>query len=89
MQYWCTSRKQFGTTFFMIFLNDLLYALSCDVDNYADDTTLSATGNSVEFIEESLMTNCLKVSSLMQNYSLCTLLTSAMRNQHIVEKKTC
>ena len=56
-----------GPLFFMIFLNDLLYALSCDVDNYADDTTLSATGNSVEVIEECLTTNCMKVSSWMQS----------------------
>ena len=37
----------------MIYFNDLLFMLDCSVDNYADDTTLSATGKSLNEIEES------------------------------------
>ena len=54
-----------GPLFFMIFLNDLLYGLSCNADNYADDTTLSATGTSLREIEGKLNENCEKVSVWM------------------------
>ena len=55
-----------GPLFFLIFFNDLPYSLSCNVDNYADDTTLTATGSSVVEIGEKLTENCKSVSSWMR-----------------------
>ena len=44
--------------------------LDCSVDNYAEDTTLSATGKSLNEIEESLDRNCQYVSLWMQENRL-------------------
>ena len=55
-----------GPLFFLIFFNDLPHSLSCDVDNYADDTTLTATGSSVAEIGEKLTENCTSVSTWMR-----------------------
>ena len=54
-----------GPLFFSIFFNDLLYNIECDVENYADDTTLSASPNSVGEINEKLEMSCNAVSSWM------------------------
>ena len=43
-----------GPLFFNVYFNDLLFALDCDVENYADDTTLTPTGKSINEISEKL-----------------------------------
>ena len=55
-----------GPLFFLIFFNDLPGTLACDVDSYADDTTLSATGKSVDEIGEQLTKDCEAVSTWMR-----------------------
>ena len=54
-----------GPLFFLIFYNDLLTTLSCGVDVYADDSTLSETGDNSEVIGTKLTENCRKVSTWM------------------------
>ena len=55
-----------GPLFFIIFFNDLPYNLESEVDSYADDTTISATGSSVEEIGDKLTADCDKVSNWMR-----------------------
>ena len=59
-----------GPLFFLVFFNDLPYNLECDVDNYADDTTLTATGKSVEEIGNKLTEDCQAVSHWMRSNML-------------------
>ena len=59
-----------GPLFFLIFYNDLPHALSCNVEAYADDSTLSATGNTEEEISEILTLNCEAVSLWMHQNKL-------------------
>ena len=59
-----------GPIFFMIFFNDLLFSLGSDVDNYADDTTITATGKSVDEIGIRLTSDCEKVSDWMRSNKL-------------------
>ena len=59
-----------GPLFFMVYLNDMLYMLDCSVDNYADDTTLSATGKTLGEIEQILNRNCEIVNMWMQENKL-------------------
>ena len=54
-----------GPLFFLIFYNDLPYSLQCDVEAYADDSTLSATGDSEEAIGDKLSRTCEDVSLWM------------------------
>ena len=54
-----------GPLFFLIYFNDLLSTLDCEVDVYADDSTISATGSTVAEIGTILTENCLKVSEWM------------------------
>ena len=54
-----------GPLLFLIYYNDLLSSLDCSIDAYADDSTMSATGNSVEEISASLNDNCGRVVSWM------------------------
>ena len=54
----------------MIYFNDLPYSLNCSVDNYADDTTLTASGKSLLEIEQLLTSNCGKVSQWMERNKL-------------------
>ena len=55
-----------GPLFFSIFFNDLLYSLDCQVENFADDTTLSASGQTVQEINTKLSSNCNAVSGWMR-----------------------
>ena len=55
-----------GPLFFLIFYNDLPFSLNCDIDAYADDSTMSFSANNVDVIGETLTSNCAKVSSWMQ-----------------------
>ena len=59
-----------GPLFFIIFFNDLPYELESEVDSYADDTTISATGGSVREIGEKLTADCSKVSHWMRSNKL-------------------
>ena len=59
-----------GPLLFLIFYNDLPNFLSCDVEAYADDTTISVAGSTVEEISRKLTTNCQAVSQWMQGNKL-------------------
>ena len=54
-----------GPLLFLIFYNELPDYLSCDVEAYADDTTISVAGASVEEIGRKLTSNCQLVSQWM------------------------
>ena len=49
----------------MLFVNDLPYILSCEMDQYADDSTVTATAKSAQEISQSLEQNCAVVSNWM------------------------
>ena len=53
-----------GPLFFLIFYSDLLYTLDCDIDAYADDSTMSASGTVAE-ISRKLTDNCERIVSWM------------------------
>ena len=60
-----------GPLFFLIYFNDLPDSLPlCDVDNYADDTTLTANGKTLEEIGEKLSRSCDIVSDWMRSNKL-------------------
>ena len=59
-----------GPLFFLLYFNDLRYFLECQVDNFADDTTMSATGKSVEEISSKLTKDCAAVSKWMRSNML-------------------
>jgi ribonuclease P/MRP protein subunit RPP40 len=54
-----------GPLFFMLYVNDLPFVLTCAIDQYADDSTLHATGKTITEINEALETNCEVVSNWM------------------------
>ena len=54
-----------GPLFFLIFYNDLPYSLKCELDVFADDSTITATGHSVEEIGTKLSEEGAKVSQWM------------------------
>ena len=60
-----------GPLLFIIFANDLPFLLSCSLDQYADDSTLSSVKTSVAEINEELEENCEVVSQWMQDNQLC------------------
>ena len=55
-----------GPLFFLIFFNDLPENLSSEVDSYADDTTLTTSGSSVDDIGDILTEDCKEVSIWMK-----------------------
>ena len=55
-----------GPLFFLIFFNDLLFSLECDADSYADDTTLTAAGHTLDSIGEQLTESCATVTEWMK-----------------------
>ena len=59
-----------GPLFFLIFFNDLPQSLSCATDAYADDTTLTVSGESVEEIGAKMTENCELVSTWMAGNKL-------------------
>ena len=59
-----------GPLFFLIFFNDLPSNLANEVDSYADDTTISATGPSVVEIGNVLTEDCTRVSQWMKRNKL-------------------
>ena len=54
-----------GPLFFLIYYNDLLSTLNCDIDAYADDSTMSTTGKTITDISDALTDNCEKVVDWM------------------------
>ena len=54
-----------GPLFFMLYVNDLPFVLSCSIDQYADDSTLHATEKKVTEISKVLERNCDVVSNWM------------------------
>ena len=54
-----------GPLFFLLFVNDMSSILTCDMDQYADDSTLTITGDTTAAINENLETNCAVVSNWM------------------------
>ena len=54
-----------GPLFFLIFYNDLPYSLKCELDVFADDSTITATGPSVADIGTKLTEEGAKVSQWM------------------------
>ena len=59
-----------GPLFFLIFYNDLPYSLECDVDAYADDSTMSHTDKDILSIGDKLSESCRKVSLWMRENRL-------------------
>ena len=59
-----------GPLFFLIFYNDLPYSVDCDLEAYADDSTLIYSSHNTEDIEEFLSTSCEKVIRWMNQNSL-------------------
>ena len=59
-----------GPLFFIIFANDLPFVLNCSMDQYADDSTLTATGKTVNEINDKLESNCEVVSNWMEENKL-------------------
>ena len=59
-----------GPLFFLIFYNDLPYSLDCEVDVFADDSTLTATADNVEEIGTKLTVEGDKVSQWMLSNKL-------------------
>ena len=59
-----------GPLFFLIFVNDLPYVLDCDMEQYADDSTLSATDKSIDAINQNLTASCQVVSNWMASNQL-------------------
>ena len=55
-----------GPLFFLVFFNDLPHLLDNAVDNYADDTTITATAKTVPEIGNKLTADCKKVSEWMR-----------------------
>ena len=62
--------SNFGPLFFLIFYNDLPYSLGCEVDAYADDSTMSFSAKAVDTIGSNLTENCSKVSLWMRENKL-------------------
>ena len=54
-----------GPLFFLLFVNDLPYMLTCGMDQYADDSTLTVTGKNIAEINDNLEENCAVVSNWM------------------------
>ena len=53
-----------GPLFFLIYYNDLISSLDCEVDAYADDSTMSTSGTVAE-ISSRLTENCQKIVNWM------------------------
>jgi ribonuclease P/MRP protein subunit RPP40 len=59
-----------GPLLFLIYFNDLPHTLSCDVEAYADDTTMTVSGAIPEEIGRKLTENCEVVSTWMMGNRL-------------------
>ena len=59
-----------GPLLFLIFYNDLPFLLDCPADAYADDTTLTVAGDTIEEIGDKMTANCELVTNWMQSNKL-------------------
>ena len=59
-----------GPLFFLLFVNDLPFILDCNMEQYADDSTLSATAATIDDINVKLERNCAAVSIWMEENKL-------------------
>ena len=59
-----------GPLLFLVFYNDLPYSLECDLEAYADDSTLIHSSESVKEIEDVLTRNCVEVQNWMNQNRL-------------------
>ena len=59
-----------GPLLFLIYYNDLLSTLDCPVEVYADDSTMTVTGNNTAELEVKVNENCSRVSSWMKSNRL-------------------
>ena len=60
-----------GPLLFVIFANDFPFNLTCSLDQYADDGTLSCSDRSAVGINSTLSDNCLHTSVWMDQNELC------------------
>ena len=60
-----------GPLLFIIFANDLPTSLSCGLDMYADDSTMTSTKSTIAEINIEVTSNCDKVTSWMMENELC------------------
>ena len=54
-----------GPLIFLLFINDLSYVVNSDIQQYADDTTVSESNNSIQVISENLNSSCDIISMWM------------------------
>ena len=59
-----------GPLLFLIFYNDLPFFLNCEVDAYADDTTMTVAGNTNEEIGTTMTANCELLTDWMKGNTL-------------------
>ena len=59
-----------GPLFFLIFFNDLAEEMDNAIDSYADDTTMTARGSTVNELELKLGLDCTRVYSWMLQHKL-------------------
>ena len=59
-----------GPMLFLIFYNNLPFFLNCEVDAYADDSTWTAAGETVEEISTKMTENCELVNGWMKGNKL-------------------
>ena len=59
-----------GPLLFLLYVNDLPFVLDCDMEQYADDSSLSATGATTGIINDKLITSCRVVSNWMASNQL-------------------
>ena len=60
-----------GPLLFIIFANDLPHSLLCNLDTYADDSTLTSTQETIQDINVDMNVNCELVSTWMRENKLC------------------
>ena len=59
-----------GPLLFLIFYNDLPFFLNCEADAYADDTTMTVAGDTIEEIGTTMTANCELVTDWMKGNKL-------------------
>ena len=60
-----------GPLLFIIFANDLPHSVSCELDSYADDSTITSTKETIVQLNSDINENCSSVATWMQKNRLC------------------